>query len=525
MSLALLVGIPLLGAAGIGLVQRSRRGVGLAWLLGFFTSLIAWGLSLVNTWRGTLLEVQLPWLPHGIPLPALLSFTLDLNRWPYVLITLTLGLAIFLTAPSRLTLQSYPTNWAINLLGIGLLILALSANDAIAIALTWTILDGMALLISHLILKTSARQNTVQWLSRLASTFLILWVALNQAPPEPQLSPQSWTQSTALLFLLAIGLRMGLIPLGSSSQRPFRERRGVWTLLSFQGPILGMSLLTQITNRGLAASINTTGLSFLLALWGGLCALLWIRSPDAQQGLPFWIGVYSSLALTCVLVPEASPTPWAMMIVLMGAMPLLMLYASPMKQWIGYVSLLTFSTLPFTPLAGGWQGLSDLPSIWIWPLILAMLIAGWFRHMQSISDPLVTSERWISVIYSLGLFFLPLGAWVQWALNSTIHTRDWLMAGLTTLVALIGILWLVYRPTWLPASLRWLAALLEQTQHWLVQVLSFDWLFDLLAFIQKQTKSIMQLLEATLEDESGILWALVLLALLFSILGTSGAIP
>ncbi|WP_299027742.1 hypothetical protein [uncultured Thermanaerothrix sp.] len=525
MSLAFLVGLPLLGATGIGLVHRSRHGMGLAWLLSLFTTLIVWGLSLVNTWNGALSEVKIPWLPQVAPAPSLLVFSLDSNRWPYVFITLNLGLAVFLTAPSRLALQSNPTNWAVNLFSMGWLILALSADDVIAIALTWTALDGAAFITSHLLLGTGTRPNTVQLLSRLASTFLVLWVALSQTPPHAQLTPQSWTQSTALLFLLALGLRMGLIPLGSVSSPPIRERRGVWTSLNFQGPILGMALLTQIADQGLAISINSTGLSVSLSLWGLLCALLWIRSSDAQQGLPFWIAAQASLVLICALAPEASLPSWAIMTVFMGAMPLLALYDFPLRQWIGYFSLLTFSTLPFTPLARGWQGLSNLTGTWIWSLNLAILITGWFNHARSLDQPLVTSERWISVVYQLGLSILPIGAWVLWALNPRVVTQGWQMASLTALLALIGIIWWVYRPAWLPASPIWLTTLLDQAHHRLVQVLAFDWLFDLLAFVQRQSKPIVQFLEATLESESGILWALILLAMILSMLQMSGGAP
>lgn len=132
-----------------------------------------------------------------------------------------------------------------NLINIGLLILALSAEDVTTIALSWTLLDGIAILTEHLLIGVPPQKSTINLLGRWLSTLLIIGAALSQMPPDPQLDPHIWSHFSGTLFFLGVAIRMGLIPLGAGIAYPKQEYRGVWTILNFQNPLLGLALLSR----------------------------------------------------------------------------------------------------------------------------------------------------------------------------------------------------------------------------------------------------------------------------------------
>ncbi|MDT8899420.1 hypothetical protein QYE77_14235 [Thermanaerothrix sp. 4228-RoL] len=528
MRLLILAVLPLLGAIGVGLVQRSRRGVGSAWLISVITVLIGWGLSLMSTWQAAYSQITIPWLLPSSSFRSIIAFSSDSNRWVYILLAFTLGTTVLLTAPSRLALQSGPKNWIANLINIAVLIPALSAEDVTAIALSWTLLDSVAILTEHLLIGVPPRKSMINLLGRWLSTLLIIGVALSQTPPGSQLDPRSWSQLSGMLFFLGIALRVGLIPLGAGISFSTQANRGVWTVLNYQNPLLGLALLTRFAGPELSASFGLSALPLLLSLWGVVNALLWGNSPEASQGFPHWIAAMSSLALTSAYTANASPLPWALLIVLMGTCPLLAMFVLPPRQVFLFINLLTFSTLPLTPLAGGWQGLMTTLGGWIWPLTVAISITGWYHHMDNAKSSLVTSERWIVAVYGLGLLLLPLTAWGLWGLKPTLYTQAWLAGSITFLLTLAGVLGLHHRIIPLSSArpfFVWLGQRINQTQHSFVQFFSLIWLINGFTLLHKGLKPLAHFLEGVLEGESGLLWALVLLALLLSLANASGISP
>ncbi|MCX8025389.1 MAG: hypothetical protein N3A60_09315, partial [Thermanaerothrix sp.] len=286
----------------------------------------------MNTWQAAYSQISLPWLPQPSSFRSVLSFSLDSNRWAYVLLAFALGTSVLLTAPSRLALQSGPKNWIVNLINLGTLIIGLSAENVTTIALSWTLVDSLAILTEHFIIGSPPQKSAINLLGRWLSTSFILSAALSQTPPAPQLDPRTWSQFSSMLFFLGIAIRMGLIPLGAGIAHPKQEHRGVWTVLSFQNPILGLALLSRLTSPELAATLRLPILSFLIALWGFFNVLLWVNSPEAPQGLPHWIASISSVALTSAYAANASPLPWAILMILMGVAPLLAIFALPVRR-------------------------------------------------------------------------------------------------------------------------------------------------------------------------------------------------
>ncbi|MCX8026082.1 MAG: hypothetical protein N3A60_12850, partial [Thermanaerothrix sp.] len=105
---------------------------------------------------------------------------------------------------------------------------------------------------------------------------------------------------------------------------------------------------------------------------------------------------------------------------------------------------------------------------------------------------------------------------------------DWLVGSMTFFLLLVGILGFHYRTAIalrIPPFIVWLSQRMNQIQHHLIQFFSLNWMIDGFLLIYKGLKPLANFFEGVLEGESGLLWALVLLALLLSLVNASGISP
>jgi hypothetical protein len=188
--------------------------------------------------------------------------------------------------------------------------------------------------------------------------------------------------------------------------------------------------------------------------------------------------------------------------------------------------LLGFSALPFTPAAGGWQGLLGGPfSLWqvVLPVAHILLLLGYLRFMVRPGDKLWDMERWVQVVYPLGLFVLVAAQW----LVGTIGWKDvltmgvWWTAALTGLgLAAGGAISLLLRRVELSGSVpvQWYLLAARRVGGFLARLLSLRWLYDLLWAVYNQVELLAQFLTSLLEGAGGVLWVFVLLALFISVI-------
>ncbi len=141
----------------------------------------------------------------------------------------------------------------------------------------------------------------------------------------------------------------------------------------------------------------------------------------------------------------------------------------------------------------------------------ALLLAGYARHALQPGPSLVGVERWVWLIYPLGVVLLPLAHFLigWWALASfgTLPLLKWFLGPIG--VALAALIMFIGFRFWDRTS--GIIAFLQD-------FLSLNWLYRLLWASYRYLVRVFGFLTSVLEGEGGVLWAFLILVLLFSLL-------
>ena len=521
------VGLLLLAALVIVVLQRLRPSVGYAWLAGSAAALASFGFMLFLRWR---LPFQISisnWLPFSTFTDSPI-FGLDGSSWPYAFGLCAVILGVMLSASARLGYQIAPTAWAGALLVAAAGLLAVYAANLLTLALTWTAVDliDLVILSAYSQNRSFGVQTVIAFGLRVTGMLLVVLAALiNRSQGVPPtfagLPPLS-----AFFLLLAAGLRLGVLPLNLPTLPEMRLRRGLGTVLRASAAASGLVVLARLPAQSFSPSLLNwvIGLSTLAVLYA---AAMWLAVPDEIAGRPYWLIALSGMAVICAVRgdPRASMA-WGSALLLTGS--LLFLYTARMRGTLvlPLLGLLGLSGLPFTPAAGGWIGLLSGPlRFWQAVLILAhiFLLLGYLRFAVRSGDPLRDMERWVQVVYPFGLFLLAAAQWVIGTLgwSGAFTLGVWWVSPLTGLGLALGggiSLWLRRIELAAPAPLEWYQVTSRQVGGFLARLFSLGWLYNLLWAVYRRMEQLVHFVTTLLEGDGGVLWVFVLLALFVSFL-------
>jgi hypothetical protein len=318
---------------------------------------------------------------------------------------------------------------------------------------------------------------------------------------------------------VAAALRLGLLP----PHRPIPELAqlppALHTLAWLAGSAPGWLALV----RGAAGGVPN-GAGWLLLL-GALTLIYavsqWLQAATAREGLPYWTLALAALALGSAGrgLPFAA-LGWGVSGLLTGGLMALALVRSRRLLPVLLLGSLALTGLPFTP---AWPGaaLFEAPLFLTLPIYLlsqAFLLVGVARLVLRNAPPPPTAERWVWLIYPLGLGLLPATGWVI-----LFGLRPGVPGGLTA--------W----PGWISAGLIvmsvGLAVLLAaggQRYRRKLPHLRPTRVFELRGLYMGLHQGFNALGRAArlagwaLEGRAGLLWALLVLALLLSLLAQMG---
>jgi hypothetical protein len=249
----------------------------------------------------------------------------------------------------------------------------------------------------------------------------------------------------------------------------------------------------------------------------GYGAVAWLRAGDELQGRIFWVVGVSGLAFAAALRsrPEAA-LAWSMALLYPGAM-LFLASIHERRLWpIGLLSLFSLSSLPLSPtLPGAGLHAPFHPLSVFWLAAQILLIIGFFRHVRRETEPLVGVERWVHLIYPLGLALLPAthfiaGNWLAPDLGVSNPSPIW--PGLVVLGILIAVGVFVWRGVPVP----------KREIRWIDELFSLQWFYGLFSWTYNAVGQALSFITSLLEGEGGVLWALVLVALLVSLVAQLG---
>jgi hypothetical protein len=530
------------------------------WLIAVLGALLAW-LAMLLARLGLPYSLSLlAWQPEAL-FPTSPSLLVDNISWPFAFALASLSLSLMLTSVARLQAEqpappsdhslvanapSTPPNWrpwAAYLALTSLGMVAALAGNLLTLLLAWVALDILELLVLLVQLSSSqAREQVVVALSaRLGGIAMLLLAGIQTWVNNETLTfaQMSLTPSSAssLFLLLAAGLRLGVLPLHLPFTQELPIRRGLGSMLRLAPAAASLVLLARIATIGVAASPATPFLLALAALAAIYGAVAWAGAADELSGRPFWIISTASLAVVAAVRSAEAALAWGMACLLVGGFIFSFSLRRRLLLLLAGLAWLGLTALPYTP---SWPG----ADIYQWPtqaapgsligrlaLTLALLLAhalllgGFARHALRPAGPAsqpASIEHWIWLVYPAGLALLSLAhfglGWQARPDSASLPLLTWLGGLAACVLALL--LWIPVRRYLRRSAQGWIP---NQTQfvRQLGQLFSLSWLYRLLWSIFRQFSRLLGLVSSILEGEGGLLWAFVLLVLIFAFLRQS----
>jgi hypothetical protein len=497
-------------------IRLVKPGFAYFWLAAAAGVLLAWPLVLLSGLDLPQNLSLLTWNPEEIfsGSPTLL---IDPISWPYALAVASLAAAVILTAVARLPYVNWKA-WAGTLTLGGTGILAVLSGNSLTLLLAWAALDLAELVILLLQVKSSAVRERiiVSFSARAAGILLVIFADLTGRTDLQPLDFAAIPASANIYLLLAAGLRLGVLPLHFTYFHELPLRRGLGTMLRLTPAAGSLVLLTRTAQNGVPEAYFPY-LFLLVGISALLSAILWASAQDELSGRPYWLLGMASLSVAGALRGDpAASLAWGLALLLPGG--LLFLFSARRRNFllIPILGALSMSALPFTP---AWEGMRIYapPFQLIMPLFLfahALLFYGYLRHSLRPSETLPGSERWVWLLYPLGLMLLLLSN----IFAGFIHHSDLSGRPLAAWVAgplAVGLAFLLFRLR------RRLPVLPQPAASRLISFLSLNWLYSPLWVLYRLFGWLVTRLTQLLEGEGGVLWALVVLAIIFTLVNQS----
>lgn len=521
-----------LGALGIIILQQSRPSIGYSWLIAAASGILVTGALLALRFFLPIEVVIEQWRPFGeISSPPV--FRLSQNTWPYAFSLAVLALAAILTDSARLNVETHPLRWSIGLSLTAFGLLAVMAGNPLTLVVTWTVVDLVELLIvmSSDAGRKMGQQTVTAFSVRVSGQIIVILAILYARSLAIPFTFNPIPGPVAIFMLLAVGLRLGVLPLNIPYVREVYPSRGLGNIARMIGPASSLVVLARMPAPVASQTLQPWlfGLTALAALYG---SAMWMTASSELNGRPYWSTALAALAIASVLHNNpAASIAWGVALLLSGSVIFLFSAHRRKNPTLPLIALFGLIGLPFTPVAGGWVGATDgnLNSLTlIYLSAIVFLIWGYLRFTFQQRDELHHMERWVHAVYPTGLILLILAHWTVgfFGYPGSRSPGVWWASVVVLLVAGSGAgLAFTRRGLRIVGADSFLAAFVRRVGSGLGAVLRLNWIYGTLVWTYKVVQSVIQLLTEVFEGDGGILWSLVMLTLLISLVWVGGGAP
>lgn len=529
MPILIILLLLLTSSAAIAISDSIKPKVSRSWMIALVGAAISWlGVLILRLYLPT--DFQLfNWKPEILYFTHL-SLEINYDNWPYAISLVTLCIAVIFTDSTRSFLPSSPKAWASSLALTAVNLLALFAGDPITLIFAWVLVDLLELIHT---LPSNKAYHSIQRLPtvfgvRMLSTFALVAGTVSGWLVQPGFTISTIPSQAGIFFLLAAGLRLGVLPLNLPFLQSPEEKNGPALLLRLSPVASSLTLITRLPANFFANQPAWLMLFKVLTTIAALYAAgMWLTGKNQHDSRPYWIITLASFAIMCAL-NDAAPASraWGTALILSGSS--LFLFDPPIRRirFLPILGVLGVIGLPYTLAASGWEGLLGAKFTFGSALMIlahTMLISGYFRYTFEISGTVTGLERHARITYPLGLilivqtiFILSLAGWPGG------FTLGYWWAGSASLVLMgigIGIYLL------LGANL----STLVQNQNFrfyrfgnilikgFQNVFSLQWLYQAVGWSLTQAANIGLAISSIIEGEAGILWSLVFLMVLITL--------
>ena len=485
--------------------------------------LTAGSILLLNWVETPMIEVE-NWLNIGGNSIAL-RFGFDDLSWKFAFTLMIILVGIIFTMPVRLDVAYRPRDWVFDLLFVLVGLVPIMAQNLLSLVIAWTLLDFLELSVhvSGLTPERINRQAVMAFAIRMGGTWiLILAQVLSQGGFGQEIAFSSFNTTSALLLLLAAGLRLGVFPIFMPFQEEAPIRRELGTIMRFVVPASSFVLLTRLS--GLVIPSAWAILLSILALIASLVGVvMFFLSESSLIGRNYWVIAFSAMAVVSVVRGQAEAAlTWSLALLLSGTF--LSVHSEKHGPHLIFViaMFLSLSGIPFTPTAVGMQGLVVPPFNLLdvlYILIYAVLLTGFLRQQIKREGEFGETTAWMRGIYWIGLAVIIIGFWFVLTpeVQNSFSSPVW-WGGIPSLViALIGF-YVLYRFVGedriaLPED----SPLSGQLQGDSLVYRFVERLYD-------GVKALIQFLTSLLEGDSAILWILLLFLMLMTMILQRGSV-
>ena len=491
-------------------IRLLRANFAFYWLIATVGAFIAWPILLFVGTQFPQTDSLIAWKPEAL-FPSSLVLTSDRISWPYAVALITLVLAMMLTEVARAT-ESMWSSWAAGLLLGGLGIFAVFAGNPLTLLMAWTAIDLVELLIllRQNIPKNMRERVVVAFSVRILGSGLLMAAVVLTSSAGLEWTFANIPSQAAVLLLLAVGLRLGVLSAHMPILRESTSRRSLGSML-YLVPAAASLVVLNRTAFVVEPSTIVTVLLLIVGLTAIYAGASWIIATDEMEGAPSWIlGMASLSAAAAMLAQPIASQAWGIGVLLSGG---LIFYTSALERRMSWLMLLGFlgiTALPFTP---AWNGaLMYTPPfkflMVIFVIAQVLFMVGYIRHTLRTREGFTSVERWVWLIYPLGLALLPLthflyGLWAYVGFEN-LMLSSWLLGIITLLLTALIVGVTSFGPK---ISFGRVAAF--------ESFFSLQWFYSLIWIFFRVVESVIQFLTTVLEGEGGLLWAFLMLVMLF----------
>jgi hypothetical protein len=245
-----------------------------------------------------------------------------------------------------------------------------------------------------------------------------------------------------------------------------------------------------------------------------LSAVAWVLANDEINGRQAWIVGMSAIVIAAALRGKTEAgLAWGLSTLFSGGLIFLASVRSKVSLWVSLFGLVGISALPFTP-AWNVLALYSQPfnlSMILYFCAMVLLMWGFAHHASQYLSYQAGVERWIKVVYPLGLLLLliiQIGfGWLMKPEIGEVPLFGWILGPLISLLAALGFIWqrrggrtpqLIVKSINSAFSLSWVYAIINSAYRTFSRVIDF--------------------ITNVLEGEGGLLWVLLWIVLFLAIL-------
>jgi hypothetical protein len=485
------------------------------WLFSFINALIIW----VYVW---VLGIRLPlhfdfsiW-EFITSFQPTIALRIDSVNWPILLIVSTIMLAV-ITSDAARPRDNHWWSWSggFGIVGVGMLAI-LSAN-LFTLLFLWVVVDITQLVLGYVNSKNveSQRNSIMFFITNIMGIMVAIGVFVISSPFAYQSSSFETSASMIPLLIFAAGLRLGVLPL----QAWFLQSTSAWEEnflpMKLIPLVSSLILLVRIAKFGNSSSISIVIL--LLTLIAGIYgASAWIQTKKESHSSYYLTLALSTIVMISSLYGDATAAlSWTL--VLLSVSGFWIIYSARHKKYLPIIliNVILLVGFPFTPNYAGLIIFEKIrfPMSILVLLIPILVIFGLVSKFKWNSQQISDSTKWVPILYSTGLLFLPIthGLLILNSSEKILFTQGnlyWIIS----LIIFTIIYWLMKQ------NINYPVKVIDS----LGKVFSLKWFYAIFAGAYNLISLVMNFISQLFESRAGIIWSLIFFTLVVSIIAEMG---